>query len=51
VGVLVCTSAAQGSVAIAIRNVGKQFGIRRSREAGHPHMDVVVVDVEAREKR
>lgn len=51
VGVLVCTSAAQGTVAVAIRSVGKQFGRQRSVGAGHGPVEVVPVHFETREKR
>lgn len=51
VGVLVCTSAAQGTVAVAIRSVGKQFGRQRSEGILHGPVETLAVDVEAREKR
>lgn len=50
VGVLVCTSAAQGTVAVAIRNVGKQLGRERSQEPEHGPVEIVVVGVDAMEK-
>jgi len=50
-GVLICASAAQGTVAVAIRNAGQHLKQQRKEEIEHGPVEILFMDNGLREKR